>query len=922
MENAKSRFLEFAHDIADMYNQATENIYEIPVTISYRQVIKALFSDEKKLSIEASERRQNKKDKNNDTNTDDQNEDTDDKIYPSQDKISKIDNINYFLNISHVENLIKNLLDYDELQYFDNDDLDIFKELPLPQFLSLRIATDEDQRFKFDIFYNQLRQYFNKNNPYPWISSEKLENIFMSDKKDIDIQNAMIFHYLTYLSAYNGLRYNTVETNRVISTETLETIVANNKRVIIKSDFGSGKTTLVKNFARNNRNTVFYLDAKYNFIKKQDIFVALRPEFRFWSGNKLAKTIKRFDNIKLPGITKKSLDDKDFYKKYLGNIPKDDTLIIDHISDLSIINELKSLPCNVIFVINSNMDSSGYDVIEYNFDNKEIAKNIINTVYPGLDEEKFNILYQKTGSNIFLYHLIATTHKKYAEKHKGFNFIDKLCTINNFDDYDKLFITTDGQTLNIPVSINYGNNKATSQHFEKHITNLYDNYFDDIEPRKHPSKDRTNSRQLQLLRLLCRLKYQDISYCEFKELFSEDDLFEKLENLNWIKDDKICIPDIIAHAFNRKNTIIDPQYADALNIRVNIAIELEHSSTRPVNQKLYTKIFRCLVEDIDHLNNRAKSINEEYSNTITYKSSYELYRDGDRKTKIKPDKTTTTSAEYKENLKLFLHSVLWYAYEYKESALFNEAYKFAKSEIKNNNYFDLWDLFLFAKENAKGIDYISDKLKRLKIKFINYKIDKTEVTVEKNIISLWLLLDFYSMYLADCVTKFANEYNLDKLKPTQSLYDTFDLLNFLSDGINNISSLLSIYNNEFCDKNSPSYPYLKQHYLQYKLIYHVYDNILTTVKFNKVTESYLIIRNLFSENKLSTKVNKHYLSLIYILITLDTRVKYRRYNIPNNSTNNIINDFHTAVNSAGCLPDNIKQIAVATEKLIENIKTE
>ena len=188
------------------------------------------------------------------------------------------------------------------------------------------------------------------------------------------------------------------------------------------------------------------------------------------------------------------------------------------------------------------------------------------------------------------------------------------------------------------------------------------------------------------------------------------------------------------------------QYTDALNIRINIAIELEHSSNRSVKQKLYTEIFRCLFEDIDYLKHRAESINKEYSNTITYKSSYELYKDGDRKIKIKTDKPTKTVSLNNQNLQLFIHSTLWYAYEYKETELFDDVYELAKQNIDNKTYFDLWELFLFADKTNQDIDFITSKIKNMKIDFCDCESNEKEIILNNKILSLWLLLDFYSIY--------------------------------------------------------------------------------------------------------------------------------------------------------------------------------
>ena len=897
MKGAESKFLKFVKALRRIYTKAIPELVGRELMVSKSGIINNLFSIEEEY----------------------------------KESLTKLDNNKIWINNTHIEALIETSVDLeDEYSFFDPIAPKILKpvenDVGESDLEIERLKTQQEDAHNYaQCLYEALKKKFPISMPYPWVRRDimKLKKV-NKENNEYKLYVIMIFHYLLYFSVFYGLRYNNINSGfKAVTTNEFELFLKENKRIVLKGDRYSGKTNFIKSLANKHRDTIFYLDSNYKTISNEDVFLTLRPDYKFWCKSDICKKIKEYENeehekktetIVLPFLPDNAYSDDDFYKKYLHNIPKNETLIIDHVEDLSIIKKLENLPCRVVFVLNSNIDCSAYNVEEYIFDNKEIAKDIIKKVYSELKDDNFSALYSKIGTNIFLYHVIAATHKKCDKKYPDFNFIDKLCSIESFDAYDELFVNS-GEEISISVSINYGNHKRTGQCFEKHIVSTYEKYFDDEEKYSKPSEDRTNAVQLQLLRLLCRLKYKNIAYSDFKEYYGEDELCRKIEDLNWVKDDRICIPDIVAYAFNRKDNINDPQYAEALNIRFSLALAQVHSSTKPVNKKLYTEILRCLFEDINYLNKKAKKINTKYTNTITYTESYELYKDGERKIKIAEDDISQTVSLHKQNYEYVIYSTLWYAYEYEEKDLFDDIYVYAKETIRDKAYFELLDIVLSASKEKQTVFDINEKIKNIEENF------------DVNILSIWLLLDFYGMQTSHCVFNYFNKFNRIGLTAKEFFECSIEFMNSINNICGNMLKFVSKHEEIFIKNKitieSDSY----QDYLRYKVINIICNNVRLAVTERKLTKDYQILKELLSENKLAVKVAKLYFVLTVILILVNGEVEMlvndegelqiteKLENLDCNLSD-LITEFYFIKEYIGDSPEHIRRLSYLAEEYI------
>ena len=502
-----------------------------------------------------------------------------------------------------------------------------------------------DSKAFFDKFFSKLCYetvlYFESENPFPWIDFkaifeqinphlEWINNTITPKHNDKTISYsdyaAIAAILIGYLFAYKGLRrcdYN--KTKNIIEPpqdlfEKFSNLLDYKKTIIFRGDFRSGKTTFLKYYASKNRTKVFYLDAKYKEFGNKEILEALRPDIKYWTSS---ETKKFYIEHNIPTIDLSSInyEAERFFKKYLCNISENDILIIDNTNDISIVKKLEELPCKTILAVRANVDCTDYkkDLFEYyNYITIEalVKKEV------SITDDQFDSLFKKIGTDVVLYKLIINAQKTA----KNETFIEDIIKADSIDSYNELF----KKYKSVLFSFNYtangiGKNKkknwSNKNTIEKHIANIYSDYFEDAEKKSTHQENRKKALELQYMRYLCRLKNKYIPVTSVKMLFSELSVLEQFEEVSWIKNGKIYIPDLIAYAFNRWD-YNDKQIKENFNFMNGIIETIRYLSNGPVHLELYKALIHCFYDDFEYFEKRIKLSQEtsEYRDII-----YESY---------------------------------------------------------------------------------------------------------------------------------------------------------------------------------------------------------------------------------------------------------------------------------------------------------
>ena len=325
--------------------------------------------------------------------------------------------------------------------------------------------------------------------------------------------------------------------------------------------------------------------------------------------------------------------------------------------------------------------------------------SLLSSRYTGegeLNEKSFEMLKKQLGSDVLVYDLVARAHEIYSEK-CGFNLIQKLLSIKSFNNYHSEF--KEISRKNFSYNYAHKDRKSVSRNLENHITTIYSDYFGDVDKKLIPAEDRGNHIQLHLLRLLCRLKNKDILYSEVKRIWNfselldgEKNIYNVIENLGWVKKDRICIPDFIAYAFNRKNLINEVQYYEELSIRHALNYFTTHQSYAPTNSELYNALFECFLEDYCYLQDRAKDITYEH-----HKEIRKIVKKNDKivSEKLKEDFESAKSEVVLDKFWLlsFLLETLTFSLRYNKPDLWKAAKKILEQEEPDTLILDLVNKF-------------------------------------------------------------------------------------------------------------------------------------------------------------------------------------------------------------------------------------
>lgn len=743
------------------------------------------------------------------------------------------------------------------------------------------------------------------------ISSDKITGVINNENISLFRFYCDAFSYcLILLIVYKGLYHNNIDENEENEKNTIQefqNMLTSNNRIVFKSGFRAGKTTFLKKFSSINYKKVHYFDSMYKEIKKEKITLAIRPFSKLWTEVKEIKTManeyKKLHSLLYLNDERRSL--------FFCNVSSDDVLIIDNISkeNIGIINQLNDLKCKVVFVPDMSADTSMYRIKEYFYDNSEKMLSLFSSVYTGqveLNEKSFEILKKQLGSDVLVYDLVARSHKIYSKK-CGFNLIQKLLNSKCIDDYYSDFKEISCKRF----SYNYAHedSKSVSRNLENHITTIYSDYFGDVDKKLSPSKDRSNCIQLHLLRLLCRLKNKDISYSEVKRVWNfselidgEKNIYTVIENLGWVKKDRICIPDFIAYAFNRKNLINEVQYYEELGIRHALNYFTTHQSYAPTNCVLYNALFECFLEDYCYLQDRAKEITCEHDKEIR-----RIIKKNDKivSEKLKEDFESAKSEVVLDKFLLlsFLLETLTFSLKYNKANLWKEAKKILEQKEP--------DTLLLGLVN-KFDDNLNTKPDALVVCDLDsYQHDGS---------ALILLMESFLYFLNKEALRIIKNINLTNNKKVLEVYSAKNkILKYVPKFYEVIECFKKLsYRKDIKGKDVEYKESILRLSVCYKLICKTYENGFVRFNVENITDYLQEMKEYHNSGKLNTRIYENLIVLICISI-MNFSVSKELDDIQRKNIENLVIDLTLYEECAGDLPINISEIVKTTKEfLLEN----
>ena len=795
----------------------------------------------------------------------------------------------------------------------------------------------EDMR----LLYDKIKELYDTDNPYYWFDLEKaLREIYnisdvslnkFNDNSEDEKNNLFKFYgdvfwyYFILLVSYKGLYYNKNnirEEKDVVKNRTVikfEKTLSKNSRLIVKSEFRAGKTTFLKDFLNKKGEKIYYFNSNNVKIEKAKILSTFRPYAKCWTE---VEEIKEFVQ-KYKKLSSVSPVNEESISVFFKSIPDDNVLIIDHISEgnLNIINELDKLKCKIVFVPNMDVDTSEYDIEEFFYDNSEVMKSFLAEVSSKnfcINNQKFKKLKEQLGNDAFVYKFVATAHKIFYEKWNNFDLIKNLCKANNFDDYDSIFdIINSKENKYKQISYNYDQENGGGNYFyaqqkqggkgkylDRHIAYIYEDYFEDIEYKLNPSDNRENEIQLHLLRLLCRLKNKDVSYSEVKKIWDfeelskgDNNIYNKIEKLGWVKDDKICIPDIIAYAFNRRDSINKVEYREELGIRYALNYFITFKSHVPTNCGLYCALFECFLEDFYYLENRANKINAEYSEKI-YKTckKNEKIASGKRKGDFEPVEREAVLPKFL--LLKFLLETLTFSLRYNKPDLWKSAKKILAQEEPNTFILDLVNKF-DASLNPKFDEGVVYNLE-------SYRYDGSAQI---------FLMESFSYFLSKEVLRIIKNINsTDKTKEVEICLAKSEIKLF----VHLFYEVIDFYKNLPCQKEKKDKKgdnSLQLEAIYYKIICGIYDNCLIRFDEGNVIDYLQKMEECYHGGKLNTKIYENLIVLVCVSI-MSFSVLKEFNDEQRKDIKDLVIDLIRYEKCAGDLPVNISEIVKITKEFL------
>ena len=406
-----------------------------------------------------------------------------------------------------------------------------------------------------------------------------------------------------------------------------------------------------------------------------------------------------------------------------------------------------------------------------------------------------------------------------------------------------------------------------------------------------------NIKELQFLRYLCRFKKRDMPFSTIKKYFDFQVLNEKMLKLSWIKDDKVCLPDIISHAFNR-SYFNSKQLKENLLFIDNIVRIIEYDTNLPIDYNNIKSLILCIYDDFDFFDNKIRKIVGRYYSSDLYIHYFYESDSGLYKQKICVKKNNkyielTNSSlkklyELRDKVYLYYFKVaLAFTRKYEDNQTFNKILEFGK---KMNNYESL-PVISFWK-NSEFYDLPM--------------LDKENFTVRNYPLSSEIELE--------CVRlRKEIELNTHKIQIVKNM------------GLSHITGKLFYLLDEYHDRSPKDSRFHHEKYVIYKTIANMflvsahvleYKMLDTNMFENYIGDVYYIehISTAFYQDFIKNRYTIIRQNYIVLLGTIILKYKY----LPNikDSFSEIVNTFLETVDSIGDLPADYKEIVNIVKKYI------
>ena len=664
---------------------------------------------------------------------------------------------------------------------------------------------------KKDYLFKALNHYYYKINPYDWIDlqssadtkvkNDKWFNEDENDEKDKkdakDDKEAFIHaHQLLYLSTFTGLKYNGITNSKaVIKPPEIDDFVEfldTHHHVILHGPPECGKTFFVKYLASQNHSSVFYTSESK--IDDTTILKTMRPDYRFWvdtfpeyikNDPTLVGTdpLKAYSGIVNPFDPERYLNTSQLLD---SEIDPEDTLIIDNVTDLSVIEKYQSIPCKVIFILPSSALSllkDDYKDSCYYYDNSSVIFELMRK--HGITEQQdMDDLFSCLGFNFHVHRIVCLNFRNENKKGNAQNFLKDLLNLKSGTQETDKFLKSYSNKL----SINH-KGKSTGISLDGYIEFLYENQLDEKER--------------QLLRILCKLQKQtnDHSLEQFKPFFEKYMSFTKLIETGWLTNDDLKIPEIIVASLNRNKNYSNAQFSFILELMRDIAEDGYGLFSNITPPETMMHLIDCLHNDyLDYIFYRREKADEnlyndfskkvyslktnekilcleEYQKELNYIISLRNKGYSDETIGTASVEDPYTDIQYMRHtaLQFFYYVGLHFSLKYKKLDLFDKLYNFIsdsnpKQELISSNDTE-WELYVQSwKSIAKNHDVSKDlmdkykelsdgtpSLKFVDLMYLDTKINKLTALTEK--------------IAAQCAKKIKTPNSYDEDDMLSSLYD-------------------------------------------------------------------------------------------------------------------------------------------------------
>ncbi|MCD8108649.1 MAG: hypothetical protein LUE14_00875, partial [Clostridiales bacterium] len=454
------------------------------------------------------------------------------------------------------------------------------------------IDTIDESETKLKYYMDAMDSLYEQYNPNPWFNMDDQGTSFLDEEYDEEHALSIFWNKLILLISAIGLRSSKVSSkaknHKEIPTKHFTETIKKHSKLIFYGPPECGKTTFLKHYTEKHLKTTFYIDIKSDFSPAQSldefILYTVFPDYRFWkedfSALSSAYGSKFFDPWH---------DYTEITLKELELIPSDITLIMDNITDFSIVKKYAdALSCHIVFVSETVPDDMSISTYEFlspeNIQN--IFKDLCDTEF---DNNFLTDICSCLGTNLYVYRLTAAYYKKLEKNNldDGKKFLASLASNKSIEEINR---EKRDYSSNPTISFSHDVYKAGSseQTLDKHIRNIYGNYFEDTEQ--------------QMLHLLyhCQTLSNDFTMPElypYLNLNKNSPFIMMLKNLGWLTDDKMHIPKIIVVSVSSLKSFSNKEYSFFLNFMNSFSYVLDGLSQTPIHTKTCELLIRAVNED-------------------------------------------------------------------------------------------------------------------------------------------------------------------------------------------------------------------------------------------------------------------------------------------------------------------------------------